>query len=145
MIYSSLKPNLGVLKNKKRRYIKIDESPTFHCEYETGDQFEIEFPLHPETVDPIKVSQLASAILQQMSNEFKICGEMSNGDVLQALSMVLAIRARMIHAPEDTIHEIASGLKLHSELLPTPIEIASYPVTLNSKAHSRSASRLSFA
>ena len=82
----------------------------FTANTETGDQFEIEFPLHPETVDPIRVSQLASAILQQMSNEFKICGEMSNGDVLQALSMVLAIRARMIHAPEDTIHNIASGL-----------------------------------
>lgn len=76
----------------------------------TGDGFEIEFPLHRETVDAVRVEQLLSALLQTIDHDVEVIGEMSNGDVLQALAMAMAIRARMIHAPNGVTQDIARGL-----------------------------------
>ncbi|MFM1815904.1 MAG: hypothetical protein RLZ98_2599 [Pseudomonadota bacterium] len=76
----------------------------------TGDKFEIEFPLHENTEDAVKVSHLITAILRALDNELKLLGSTGNGDVLQATAMALAIRARMIHAPEETVTQLTSQL-----------------------------------
>lgn len=76
----------------------------------TGDRFEIEFPLHRDTVDAVRVEQLVSALLHVIDQDFDVVGEMSNGDVLQALAMATAIRARMIHAPDRVTEGIARDL-----------------------------------
>ena len=76
----------------------------------TGDVFDIEFPLHNETVDAVRVGQLVSTLLQAIERDLDVVGEMSNGDVLQALAMATAVRTRMIHASQDLTEAIAKEL-----------------------------------
>ena len=76
----------------------------------TGDQFDIDFILHPETDNVVRVSQLISVVLDAVNHDVANMGETSNGDVLQALAMALAIRARMIHAPHETVESLTRGL-----------------------------------
>lgn len=75
-----------------------------------GDRFEIDFDLHPQTVSPMRVEQLVTTILRAIERDIGIAGETSNGDVLQAMAMATAIRARMIHAPPETTGRIARDL-----------------------------------
>jgi hypothetical protein len=82
----------------------------------TGDTFDIEFPLHSETGDPVKVGQLISVLLEAIENEMAVMGETSNGDVLQAVAMTMAIRGGMIHAPLET------GASLAKDLLSTAFD-----------------------
>jgi hypothetical protein len=72
--------------------------------------FDIEFPLHNDTVDAVRVGQLVSTLLQAIERDLDVVGEMSNGDVLQALAMATAVRARMIHASQDLTEAIAKEL-----------------------------------
>ncbi len=76
----------------------------------TGTVFEIEFPLHRETGDAVRVSQLVSHLLDALDKDIALAGETSNGDVLQALAMTMAIRAGMIHAPQATTGGLAKRL-----------------------------------
>ena len=64
----------------------------------SGEVFDISFPLHAETGDPVRVSQLISVLLNAIDRDIAIAGPASNGDVLQALAMSMALRAEMIHA-----------------------------------------------
>jgi len=82
----------------------------YRVETATGDILDITFPLHGETGSPMRVDQLLSAILNAVDQDIKLCGETGNGDVLQALAMALAVRARMIHAPEDVTAKLAHEL-----------------------------------
>jgi len=76
----------------------------------TGDQFDIDFILHQDTRSVVRVSQLITVVLEAINRDVSNMGETSNGDVLQALSMALAIRARMIHAPHETVEGLTRGL-----------------------------------
>jgi hypothetical protein len=76
----------------------------------TGDQFDIEFILHPDTHNVVRVNQLITVVLEAINRDVTSMGETSNGDVLQALAMALAIRARMIHAPHETVEGLTRGL-----------------------------------
>ena len=76
----------------------------------SGDTLDIEFPLHESTEAPVQVSQLLSAILEAIHQEITVTGPVANGDVLQALAMALAVRARMIHASSETTTALASSL-----------------------------------
>jgi len=76
----------------------------------SGDVFEIEFPLHGDTVSPMRVSQLVTAILDAVERDIAVAGETSNGDVLQAVVMAAAIRSRMIHAPPTMTEKITREL-----------------------------------
>ena len=76
----------------------------------TGDTFDIEFPLHSETGDPVKVGHLISVLLDAIDSEMTVTGETSNGDVLQAVAMTLAIRGGVIHAPLETSASLANDL-----------------------------------
>ena len=82
----------------------------YRVETGTGDIFDIEFPLHEETGDPVRVSQLVSQLLTTLDRDLALFTGTSNGDVLQAVSMVLAIRAGMVHADRDTTSHLASQL-----------------------------------
>jgi hypothetical protein len=82
----------------------------YRAQTQTGDVFDIEFPLHADTRDAVRVGQLVSGILQAVDRDFTVAGEMSNGDVLQALSMACAIRAKMIHARKSVTQNLATDL-----------------------------------
>ena len=81
-----------------------------------GDTFDIDFPLHDETRDPVRVGQLVSAVLQVIDRDIAVAGETSNGDVLQAVAMAMAIRARMIQSPHEAV------ARLSAELLRTALD-----------------------
>ena len=49
----------------------------------TGDSFDIEFPLHGETRNAVRVGQHVSAVLEAIDRDIALAGETSNGDVLQ--------------------------------------------------------------
>ncbi len=82
----------------------------YRAETGTGTIFEIEFPLHRETGDAVRVAQLVSHVLDAVDKDIAVAGETSNGDVLQALAMAIAIRAEMIHAPRATTGDLAKRL-----------------------------------
>ena len=82
----------------------------YRARTETGDTFDIEFPLHEDTVNAVRVAQLVTALLEAVDRDIGIAGETSNGDVLQAAAMTMAIRARMIHAPHETIARLSTDL-----------------------------------
>lgn len=76
----------------------------------SGERIEVEFPLHAETGSAIRVQQMLSALLATLDRDIGASGETSNGDVLQSLSMALAIRAAMIHAPKRITDRLAGEL-----------------------------------
>jgi hypothetical protein len=76
---------------------------------DTGDKFDIEFPLHPATESPMRVNQLLEDLLSTISREARR-DNMANGDVLQAVAMALAIRARVIAADPEVTTELAGDL-----------------------------------
>ena len=83
----------------------------YTVETATGDSFRIDFPLHAETGSGVRVNQMLTAILAALDRDIRLGGEeTSNGDVLQALAMALAVRARMIHAPSEVTDELALDL-----------------------------------
>lgn len=82
----------------------------FRATTATGDTLDIDYPLHPDTLSPMRVSQLTSALLETLDREIGLLGETGNGDVLQALSLTLAIRAAIIAAPQALTDQLARDL-----------------------------------
>ena len=78
---------------------------------DTGDKFDVDFPLHEATEAPMRVHQLLEDILAVVSREARRDG-MANGDVLQACAMALAIRARVIVADPEVTTNLAKDLTL---------------------------------
>ena len=76
----------------------------------TGDVFDLEFPLHPNTEDATGISGLISEILSVIDRSIAAGGPRSNGDVLQAVAMAMSIRARMINAPTGVTGGLAQEL-----------------------------------
>lgn len=71
---------------------------------ESGTVLDVSLPLHPETVSPMRVQQLLTALEETLTREIHVLGVTSNGDVLQALAMALAIRAGLIEsAPREAL------------------------------------------
>ena len=82
----------------------------FRATTATGDAFEFSFPLHPETGDSVRVSQMLSLLLEAIQRDLDVVGPASNGDVMQALAMALSVRARMVHAPSVETARLAESL-----------------------------------
>ncbi len=76
----------------------------------SGERLEIAFPLHPQTASPMRVAQMLSAILAALDAEVRLDPATSNGDVLQAVAMALAIRAAMIEAPKNLTDRLSVDL-----------------------------------
>ena len=82
----------------------------YRVETATGDVLYITFPLHADTASAMRVDQMLSAVLDAIDRDIKICGETANGDVLQAVAMALAVRARMINAPANVTAGLSAQL-----------------------------------
>lgn len=76
----------------------------------SGDVIDLEFALHPQTQSAVRVSQILTASLGAIDREVSLTGDTGNGDVLQALAMALAVRARMIPMSADTLDDLARSL-----------------------------------
>ncbi len=76
-----------------------------------GRAFDVTFPLHPQTRSAEAVSEMITALLETLSHQVEGRQDVSDGDVLQALAMTLAVRARMVDA------QAPSTLALVNELV----------------------------
>ncbi len=81
----------------------------FTAKTDTGETFDITFPLHPSTESAIRVHQLLGDLLETLTREIRR-DPMANGDVMQAAAMALAIRARMIAADPAVTSDLAREL-----------------------------------
>ena len=77
---------------------------------DSGKEFELSFPLHDETESAVQVSQLLSALLETVTREIGVLGEVGNGDVLQALAMALAVRTRLLSGQSQAIDQAVVAL-----------------------------------
>lgn len=75
-----------------------------------GRAFDINFPLHPETRSPAAVSDLVSRLLETISEHANGRGDVSDGDILQALAMTAAIRGRMLDTDPQQIETLTQLL-----------------------------------
>lgn len=75
----------------------------------SGTQLEFDFGLHPLTADAEHVSSLLTAALAAV-DDFVSRDAVSDGDVLQALAMALAIRTRMVDEHGGSVHALAGEL-----------------------------------
>lgn len=62
----------------------------------SGQAYDIAFPLHPATHSGDVVARLVTRLLAGISEHAALTEDLSDGDVLQALAMTTAIRARML-------------------------------------------------
>ena len=73
----------------------------------TNKQLEFNFRLDPNTVSPTTINEIVSLLLKKISSEIEIF-KPSNGDIIQALCMVLVIRSKMIDYNFETIEKIVN-------------------------------------
>lgn len=76
----------------------------------SGNRIRFEFPLHPLTESPEQVSGLLTRVLDAIDAGIRRDGGASDGDVMQALCMALAVRTRMVDAAGGPIHRLAGEL-----------------------------------
>jgi hypothetical protein len=77
----------------------------------SGQALEFEFPLHEQTRSADAVAGMLSVLLEALSAYVEEHGDVSDGDVLQAASMLLGVRARMVGAASpETLHRLCAEL-----------------------------------
>lgn len=75
-----------------------------------GDAFTAAFPLHDRTASPEFVGRLTTALLDTISDTIGTVPSASDGDVLQALAMALAVRTEVVDAPPGAGGRVAAQL-----------------------------------
>lgn len=75
-----------------------------------GEAYDIQFPLHSETRSAQAVADLLTGVLGAISARVEAGRDVSDGDVLQALAMAMAVRARMVSVPPKTSLNLMHGL-----------------------------------
>jgi hypothetical protein len=102
------------VRSEPNEFLTKAESTSMKLPYRAqtamGDTFDIDFELHPDTADAVRVEQLISIILDAIDRDVGLDGETSNGDVLQAIAMAMAVRAGMIQAPHDATARVSLDL-----------------------------------
>jgi len=87
---------------------------------QSGETIDVTFDLHAETRSEADVSDLLTAVLSAIDGRVTGRIGVSNGDVLQALSMAMALRVAMIPAPRTVTEPLAR------DLLDTALSCASF-------------------
>jgi hypothetical protein len=72
-----------------------------------GAVLDVAFDLHPETVSPERVALLVTALLNTLDQQLEGRSPAANGDVLQAVAMLLALRSAMLPAPREIREHLA--------------------------------------
>jgi hypothetical protein len=85
-----------------------------------GETIDVTFDLHAETRHEVDVSALLTALLGAIDARVAEREGVSNGDVLQALAMAMALRVAMIPAPRTVTEPLAR------DLLDTALSCASF-------------------
>lgn len=77
---------------------------------QSGLTFDIEFPLHPLTRSRDGVGDVVTALLAALTRETAAGKGLSDGDLLQALAMTLALRAHMTGAGPEPMRALVREL-----------------------------------
>lgn len=83
---------------------------TFTAVTSGGVAYDVDFPLHPLTRSSQGVSDLLTALLETISSHVEKRRDLSDGDILQALCLTLAVRARMVAASPESARELVIEL-----------------------------------
>lgn len=86
------------------------QTMTFTAITFSGQAFDIDFPLHAETRSGQGVSGMVTALLESLSRNLASTEGLSDGDVLQALTMTLAIRGRVVDARPEAVQGLVREL-----------------------------------
>jgi hypothetical protein len=86
----------------------------------TGETIDVTFDLHVDTRSEVDVSALLTSLLVAIDTRVEDREGVSNGDVLQALAMAMALRVAMIPAPRTVTEPLAR------DLLDTALSCASF-------------------
>ena len=76
----------------------------------SGVAREVEFPLHQDTSSTDNVSTLVTEILNTISQHVEKSDDLKDGDILQALSMVCAIRCGLVNVNIDLSKQLFTEL-----------------------------------
>jgi len=74
-----------------------------------GGAREINFPLHEHTVNADHVSAMLEALLESISEGIQLRRNVSDGDVLQAMCIALAIRMHLVEAAPDAVRAMVAA------------------------------------
>lgn len=88
----------------------MNQTLSFTAVTSGGQAYDIDFPLHPATRSASGVSDLPPAMLASLSHHLEGSHALSGGDVLQALAMLIAIRARMTRPHPEAIEALVVQL-----------------------------------
>lgn len=76
----------------------------------SGVQLQFDFPLHELTGSGTQVASLLNEVLIALDGQIRKAGDVSDGDVLQALAMALAVRTRMVEESAGSVHRLSAEL-----------------------------------
>ena len=76
----------------------------------SGTKISFRFPLHPLTESEQQVADLVTGLLGAIDGVIGEQNSVSDGDIMQALAMSLAIRTRMVEAANGPVHRLAREL-----------------------------------
>jgi hypothetical protein len=91
----------------------VDEpshSLAFTATTASGEVLEFQLPLHPQTSSREHVGILVEQILERVSDVVEGPDTMSDGDVLQALTLSLAVRLRVSGMSSETARDLVEDL-----------------------------------
>ena len=73
----------------------------------TNKQLEFNFRLDKNTISPTTINEIVTLLLNKISSEIEIF-KPSNGDIIQAICMVLVIRSKMIDYNFEDIEKMVN-------------------------------------
>lgn len=76
----------------------------------TGEVLEFELPLHPQTSSAVHVGTLLEGVLDKLSEIVEGPSDMSDGDVIQALTLAVAVRLSVAGLPAETARQLVEEL-----------------------------------
>ncbi len=85
--------------NKKKLYLPYEALTA------TNKSIDFKFSLNKNTESPININVILNLLLNVLSKEIKILNP-SNGDIIQALCMIIVIRSKMIDYNFEKIEKI---------------------------------------
>ncbi len=91
----------------------MDSAPdrlAFTATTSSGEVLEFQLPLHPHTSSADHVGSLIEAVLERVSEVVEGPESISDGDVLQALTLSLAVRLRVAGIAPATSRELVEQL-----------------------------------
>jgi hypothetical protein len=104
--------NLGTALKHVIRARRVETMPKEYLPFtavHTGGAREINFPLHDLTVDAVDVGAMLEALLVSISEQIQLRRNVSDGDVLQAMCMALAIRMHLVEAAPDAVRAMVAA------------------------------------